>query len=99
MTDVQIATQLLNDAYRDVYDRAILVSADGDLVPPIRTILAEFPLKRVEAFFPPKRSSRDLRTYASAAKRIWNRAFERSQLPDRVTKADGHVLVRPSRWT
>ena len=36
MTDVNIATAMLTDAYRDRFDTALLVSADSDLVPPVR---------------------------------------------------------------
>jgi len=36
MTDVNIATQMLEDAYDDRYDTAILFSGDSDLTTPIR---------------------------------------------------------------
>lgn len=36
MTDVQIAVELLKDAMADRLDVAFIVSADSDLVPPIR---------------------------------------------------------------
>jgi hypothetical protein len=38
MTDVNIATQILIDAFQDKYDMTMLISGDSDLVPPIRTI-------------------------------------------------------------
>lgn len=36
MTDVNIATQMLSDAYNDRFDTAILISGDSDLVPPLK---------------------------------------------------------------
>ena len=34
MTDVNIATHMIIDAFQDKYDTAILISGDSDLVPP-----------------------------------------------------------------
>ena len=45
MTDVNIAVELLRDAYEDRYDMALLISADSDLVPPIRAVREIFPEK------------------------------------------------------
>ena len=55
MTDVNIATQILIDAYQDKYDMAMLISGDSDLVPPIRAVHEWFSKKRVFVAFPPKR--------------------------------------------
>ena len=42
MTDVNIATQMIIDAYQDKYDTAMLISGDSDLVPPIKAINENF---------------------------------------------------------
>ena len=42
MTDVNIATQMLVDAYKNAFDMAMLVSGDSDLVPPIKAIHENF---------------------------------------------------------
>lgn len=55
MTDVNIATQILIDAYQDKYDMAMLISGDSDLVPPIKAMHKIFNKKRVFVVFPPKR--------------------------------------------
>ena len=52
MTDVNIAVELLSDAYDDAFDTAIVVSADSDLARPITTIRERFPGKRVVVAFP-----------------------------------------------
>jgi len=98
MTDVQIATQMLADAFEDRCDTALLVSGDSDLVPPIRTIGRLFPGKRVVMAFPPKRASDHLRQAADAYFTIGEGVFRRSQLPDHVTLPGGHVVTRPNRW-
>jgi hypothetical protein len=55
MTDVNIATRMIMDAYKDRYDMAMLVSGDSDLVPPMREIHDNFEHKRVFVAFPPRR--------------------------------------------
>ncbi len=97
MTDVNIATHLLNDAWKDRFDLAIVVSGDSDLVPPISTVKAEFPQKRVVVAFPPKRSSFHLKQTTTTFY-INERVFKKSQMPDVVIKPDGSQLRRPGSW-
>jgi uncharacterized LabA/DUF88 family protein len=98
MTDVQIATELLTDAFEGCFDTALVVSADSDLVPPIRAIRHRFPALRVLACMPPGRSSVELKKAANASLRISERVLQESQLPDEVQKPEGYVLKRPERW-
>ncbi len=98
MTDVKIAVELLSDAFRDVFDRAIVVSADADLVPPIQAVRTFFPFKKIVAAFPPKRHSDDLRRAASATFRIGESYFNRNQLPRNVTTLHGYIVRRPADW-
>ena len=97
MTDVNIAVEMLGDAADDAFDTAILVSADGDLVGPVRAV-RERHGKRVVVAFPPGRESRHLRREADAALTIGRAITRRSQLPDRVRVADGRTVERPERW-
>ena len=98
MTDVQIATEMLTDAFADKFDTALVVSADSDLVPPTLAVRRLFPGKRVVAAFPPARSSVQLKRAANASTRVGLDSLERSQFPDAVPKPDGYVLRRPEHW-
>ncbi len=98
MTDVNIATQLLLDAFDDKCDTALVVSADSDLVPPILAIRQRFPAKRIVAVFPPSRFSIHLRNACHAAFPIGRANLAASVFPDEVTKPDGYVLKRPPTW-
>lgn len=98
MTDVNIASELLGDAQDDVFDAAIIVSADSDLVGPVTTVMKRYPNKRMILAFPPKRASKHLREVASGYFTIGRKMFEDSQLPNRITKPDGYVLTRPLAW-
>ena len=98
MTDVNIATELLRDAFCDDFDTAFLFTADSDLVPPIRLIRDLFPQKRVVAIFPPKRLSSQLKLAAHAQLSIGRGYLKKSLFPQQVTKPDGYVLHCPKEW-
>lgn len=98
MTDVQIATEMLTDAFNDRFDTALLISADSDLVPPTLAVRRMFPEKRILVAFPPSRTSVELGKAANASLVIGRAKLARSQFPDLVKKADGFVLRRPAEW-
>lgn len=82
MTDVNIATAMIIDAFEDKYDTAILISADSDLKGPITKIKEKFPNKRIVCAFPPKRFSVDLKKIVDAHFTIGRRKFNQSLLPE-----------------
>jgi uncharacterized LabA/DUF88 family protein len=47
MTDVNIAVELMEDALKDAFDTAVLISADSDLIAPLAAVRRLFPLKRL----------------------------------------------------
>lgn len=98
MTDVNIAVEILKDAYQNKFDTALLVSADSDLSAPVQAINELFPSKRILIAFPPNRSSFILTKLASAFMNIGRRTFAKSKFPDEVTKKDGFILRRPPEW-
>ena len=98
MSDVNLAVQLILDAFDDAFDTAIVVSADSDLSTPIRQVKHRFPTKRVVVAFPPNRSSAELKSVADAAFVIGRKKLKDSQLPDEVSTSTGHTLRRPSTW-
>jgi uncharacterized LabA/DUF88 family protein len=99
MTDVNIAVEILKDAYRDKFDTAFLVSADSDLSAPVQAIKELFPAKRIIVGFPPNRSSFVLTQLASAFINIGRRTFAKSVFPDEVAKPDGFILRKPHEWS
>ena len=99
MTDVNIAVELLSDAYVDTFDTALLISADSDLAGPVSRVQKVFSGKRVVLAFPPSRSSKELMKIAAAHFTIGRSMFERSQLPEEIVKPDGFILRRPQHWT
>jgi len=98
MTDVNIATELLVDAFQERYDTALLISADSDLAGPIIKVRGLFPAKRVIVVFPPDRVSERLRREANYAFTLGRSNIAQSQLLDPVQKPDGFLLNRPATW-
>jgi uncharacterized LabA/DUF88 family protein len=98
MTDVNLAIQLLGDAFDDHYDVALIISGDSDLTTPIKRVRTRFPAKRLIVAFPPNRHSADLKRAAHGHLTIGEDKLRASQLPEQLTKPDGYVLSRPATW-
>jgi uncharacterized LabA/DUF88 family protein len=99
MTDVNIAVQMLKDAFEDRFDMAILISGDSDLTSPVKTLRNQFPEKRIVIAFPPGRKSAELSKAAHAFFTIGEANLRQSQLMQQVVRRDGFVLQRPISWT
>ncbi len=99
MTDVNIAVEMLADAFRNEFDVAILISADSDLTGSIKYIRQLFPEKQIVVAFPPSRFSYELQNIAHASFVIGRKKLADSAFPEQVTKADGFILNRPASWT
>jgi uncharacterized LabA/DUF88 family protein len=98
MTDVNIATSIIIDAYKDKYDTAMLISGDSDLVPPIKAVHENFKNKRVMVLFPPKRHNISIAAHAKGSFIIGRKKLLDNQLDSVVVKKDGYKLKRPTEW-
>ena len=98
MTDVQIAVEMLSDAFQDKFDVALLISADSDLVPPVCSVKRLFSHKRIIVAFPPARHSMDLVRFTDASFNIGRAIIAKSVFPDKIKKADGLILQCPVTW-
>lgn len=98
-TDVNIAVRLLNDAFDDRFDLALIVSGDSDLVPAVESVKTRHPDKRLIVAFPPMRRSFDLEVAAHASFGIRNRQIRASRLPNPVVTPSGITLRAPMGWT
>ena len=97
-TDVNIASEMLCDAFQDRFDTAVLVSADSDLTAPLESIRKVFPKKSVVVAFPPKRFSVSLQNAATASYHMGELKFRGNTMPAKVTLASGYVLECPQKY-
>lgn len=102
-TDVNIAVQLVADAAASRADLALIISADSDLCPAVRTArsVARTLGRRlgIIAAFPPKRYSHELKSLVPGAFTLAQADIRNSLLP--VTVVDqktGRHLRRPAKW-
>lgn len=97
-TDVNIAVQMMTDAYADSFDIALLIGGDSDLVPPIKAIKTMFPKKQIVVCFPPGRHSKEIRAIVNGQIHFDERDLKRSQLPEVVVRGDGYQYRCPPSW-
>ena len=101
-TDVNIATQMLSDAFRDQAERLILVSGDSDLVPAVNMIKSEFPKKQVIVYVPARNPIRgaaaELRTAADKHKTLPMTLVRVSQFPATLPDGTGGSIDKPPDW-
>jgi uncharacterized LabA/DUF88 family protein len=94
-TDVNIALALIDLAYQDAYDRAILVTNDSDQVPSIRKVLERFPNKKITILIPPfTRECNELIQVSSNKAKITLAHLRSCLLPEIVSDASGRISVR-----
>ena len=98
MTDVNIATSILVDAFNDEFDMAMLISGDSDLVPPIKSIHSIFQNKRVLVAFPPSRQNVSMKNVSKGAINIGRKTLLNSQFTETVISKSGYPLTRPESW-
>ncbi len=98
MTDVNIATRLIVDAFQDKYDMAMLISGDSDLVPPIKAIHTNFPNKRVFVAFPPSRHNIAVKQVAKGSMIIGRKKLVDAQFDPEVVSKIGFILRKPTEW-
>ena len=98
-SDVNLATQIVADAFKDNCDIVILVSADSDMIPAIE--LAREAGKKVLIYFPPNHSSSNLRLLAGMRPtrlERYEKRFKNALLPDKIILSNGFELTIPEKW-
>jgi len=97
-SDVNLASHLLLDAFRDAYDVAVVVSNDADLLEPVRMAREELG-KTVGVLRVEGGQRRCIFSGRVDFIRTVRRGhFARSQLPERVTTTTGRSIEKPPEW-
>lgn len=98
-TDVNIAVNLIEDAYHDRFQTAFLISGDSDLASAVDFVKRRYAdTKNVVCIFPPNRTSKHLQQITNSNFKIHKRTLERSLQPDPVRLSNGIELTKPSQW-
>lgn len=97
-TDVNIAVNVLRDAFKDDFDVAIIISGDSDLVPPVIAVRELFPNKEVRIAFPPTHESNDLKKASNGSFTIGRHKLESALFPNIVNDKYGNSFIKPIQW-
>ncbi len=96
-SDVNLALHVLNDAWRDAYDCAVIVSNDSDLAESLRLVKCQHGkiIGVVTPGAPTRKTSRQLSQHADFVKPIRRWMLESSQLPNPIP---GTTIHKPMNW-
>jgi hypothetical protein len=96
-SDVNLAAHVINDGYKGLYEVAVIVSNDSDLVEPIRIVRSELSLPVIVLNPCLDTPSHELRKYATFIKPIRTGVLSASQFPPKLKDATGE-FHRPPSW-
>lgn len=93
-SDVNLAVHMLNDAWKDVFDVAVVISNDSDLAEPMRLVRA---MGKVVGLATPEGRpvSKELKGHASFMRPVRLGAVRRCQMPSPIP---GTTIRKPQGW-
>lgn len=95
-SDVNLATHLLVDGFKDKYDAAMVITNDTDLLEPIRVVRNELG-KKVGLLSPYPKANHTLRMAVNFVKPIRDGALRAAQFPNTLSDSTGPI-VKPASW-
>jgi len=98
-TDVNIAVNLVSDAFDPTNTHLVLIGGDVDQSPTLKFIRSRFPDKFIRVVFPPERLSDELASSADDSFMLSEEILERSLLPNPVIKKNGKEIFKPDHWS
>ena len=96
-SDVNLATYLLIDSFRNNFDVAAVVTNDTDLVEPIRFVTQDMG-KVVGLLTPVPQPAHALAKAASFVHHIREKHLRAAQFPEPLTLASGRTIHKPASW-
>ena len=97
-TDVNIAIKLFQTAMEGIYDWAIIISGDSDLVPAIKALKESFPSKQIGVIIPIGNRSKELKSVADFHMKMKEQHLCTSLFAETVILEDGRKITRPDSW-
>ena len=102
-SDVNFSVHLLNDAWRALYDCAVLVTNDSDMAEAMRLVKSQFPQKKLGLITPTilnnKQPTNKLNQYADFHKRLSKTKLATAQFDNPVTCAKTKdPIYKPTSW-
>lgn len=95
-SDVNLATYLIYDGYKELYNIAVVISNDSDLSETIRIVKQELH-RTIGIINPHEHACSKLRKQSSFYQRIRRGVLENSQFPDQMNDSKGS-FHKPASW-
>ena len=96
-SDVNLATHLVRDGFKDLFDVALVLSKDTDLVEPMRVVKEEL-RKVVGMICPDNDAPPALRNASNFVRHITRSRLAASQFPDLIVIPGQRPIQRPPSW-
>jgi len=97
-TDVNIAIYLLEFAFKDEYDTAVIITGDSDLIPSIKSVSSIFPSKSIWLIIPIGRDAKELTNCCDKHMKIKEKHLKTSLFPEEIIINDTTKLICPPKW-
>ena len=94
-SDVNMAVHILNDAWLNEYDSAVIISNDSDIAESLRLVRAQHPKKILGLLSPVNAPSKELQKNVNFTKIIRKGVLASSQLPSPIP---GTSIHKPPTW-
>lgn len=94
-TDVNIAVELLRQAHGNVFDTAIIISGDSDLIAALNLVHELHPEKKLVIAIPPNRRAEQLKAVADFHIKIRAGQIADNQLPQIIDLPNGRQIISP----
>jgi hypothetical protein len=97
-SDVNLATYLIHDAWRNLFDVAVVLSQDTDLVEPVRIVRDEIGKDIGVVWLDGQRPGK-LANYGSFTRQLTESRLATAQFPDQMEVGKKRKIVqRPNSW-
>ena len=97
-TDVALGSKIVELAHLGGVDTIVVLSADSDLIPAIRTTRRLFGKTRIFSAFPAGKGSNQLKKATHGNFTFSAGQYAKHQLPDPLRLPSGRILYKPSKW-
>lgn len=97
-TDVNIAVKIVEDAFLDKYDTAIIMSGDSDIIPAIETVKRNFKDKNFTTLWLTGTKGQSIRNRCDTHISIWYKKMKANMLPYNISLKSWEKISIPKEW-
>ena len=98
-TDTNLACDIVEDAFNNRSDAVLIISGDGDMVPPITTLKRVNSGVNLRLVLPPSTRNKDIQKLTKNVSNIEERHLRAHQFPPIITQQTGSQIICPVEWT